>query len=201
MKLPWPLNYLSVYLATRRSAQNTISILKKNGIVINTIFDVGANNSQWTRWLIKEWKYVNVHSFEPLRTAKPLGKHYQFALGDSYKIDTVLFKVGGPSGTGSNIATEGDYFVDYKRFDGLDIIIPINSIVKIDCEDETFGALKGFGERINEFKALRIKMLPFSEHNMFELFNYLRIHSKFKKVYCVESTHIGPIDVMDFLFI
>ena len=53
-------------LINKRSAYNTVALLKKLGITPDHLIDVGCNESQWTHWLWQFYhKDMRIDSFDP----------------------------------------------------------------------------------------------------------------------------------------
>jgi|ERR1035438_7311303 FkbM family methyltransferase len=150
---PFTLDAWKAY--NRHGTAQVIRMIKELGIAPRHLVDVGANESQWAYWLMKEWPDMRLDSFEPLHRFRPQGVIHRLALSDN---EADLRMVSRPGGD-SHIAEAGDTSVKAVRFDSLPFEVLRPAICKIDCENFTSKALCGFGDRINEFEVVVVEML------------------------------------------
>ncbi len=144
--------------SNRVSTAHTIRLIKQLGIMPAHLVDVGANESQWSKWLVREWPELMVTSFEPLKKFRPIGDVQHLALSDSQSEMKMA-----TTNNAYHIDDNGDTLVKSVRFDSLDLLIKKPAILKIDAENFTARALIGFGKRINEFDVVVVEM--WNEYN------------------------------------
>lgn len=140
-------------LVNLRSAFNTIGLCNSLGIVPDTLVDVGAANSQWAIWLKKSFSKMRVISFEPLMAFSPIGELHRYALGEHASSGMMIY-----DGKSSRISPEGTEPVSIMRFDQLDIDISGTCVLKVDAENYTAAALKGFGKHLSRFSLVVVEM-------------------------------------------
>lgn len=118
-----------------RNAKRAIEVCEHLEFTPHTLFDVGANVSQWAYWLDKKWPRLRVESFECNPDVTPkLGRIHRATLSD---MDNPL-------------ETRFDTYWAGRP-------IPQNSILKIDTDPFTPRTLRGFGELINQFRFVAIE--------------------------------------------
>ena len=140
-----------------RCAKDTIRLCNDLKIIPFTLVDVGANKSQWSIWLKRKWKNsLNIISFEPNINFVPKGDNiFRLALTNSNRDDNINLVDNGGS---SYISDTGTLKCKACRFDSLEIKIVRPAILKVDCENFTYKALEGFGERLKEFDVIVCEM-------------------------------------------
>jgi hypothetical protein len=164
-----------------------------------TLVDVGANNSQWSRWLRDEWPDMRIISFEPLDEFKPIGEVHRVALGD----ERCSVRMKSERGA-SHIV--GDGTIPVWRFDNIAIAVSKPAILKIDCENYTAKALRGFGERIHRFDVVVVEMwnhypeLSHFSNQQCEIWRFM-MDAGFRTARVVDCEYaIGTIPVYDIAF-
>lgn len=137
-----------------RSAGNTIAACRKLGFKPTVLIDVGANESQWSYWLKKEWPSLVIHSFEPQPQLATLGEKHEVALAE-YDGQSKLV-IAGPS---SHLSSTGGTQVRVCRFDAhFSHLIHTVSILKVDAENHTAAALEGFGDKLKLFSLVVVEI-------------------------------------------
>jgi FkbM family methyltransferase len=192
--------FASYSMASNRvSTAHTIRLIKQLGIMPAHLVDVGANESQWSKWLIQEWPDLKVTSFEPLQKFHPIGDVQHLALSDSQSEMKMV------SRNAYHIDDNGDTIVKAVRFDSLGLRIKKPAILKIDAENFTARALIGFGKRINEFDVVVVEMWNDFDSQAFknqqaEIWEFMLLHG-FRQCRMVDSLYsIHSISFYDMAF-
>lgn len=143
----------------RRTAQNLIALLQEREIWPVQFWDVGANESQVAKWLVKQWPFMVVHSFEPCPWFKPIGKVYPIALSDADE-GTVMLAASNANGPACPYITKAgdaglvDCVARAVRFDSLQLPVYGPAVLKVDAENYTLKALRGFGAQLSCFNVV-----------------------------------------------
>lgn len=191
----------------RRGTAHVIQLIRELGITPRHLVDVGANKSQWAVWLVKVWPDLHIDSFEPLHGFTPIGNIWRCALSDEEGQAVMVEKSGG-----SHITAEADginrHTVPVHRFDGLGMQILSPAILKVDCENYTAQALRGFGRRINDFSLVVIEMwndwdlreLPHFKNQQAEIWEFM-LANGFRMARVTDYEYaVGSIPVYDIAF-
>lgn len=128
-------------------ATSTIKLIHELGITPRTLVDVGAHESEWASWLLKEWPDLKLTSIDPLPTLRTKGEVIRCALSDQKKAYAFHFEWD-----------ERAQVSPVVRGDSLPINLTPPAILKIDCEDFTAGAMRGFGHRLALFDVVVVEM-------------------------------------------
>ena len=137
----------------RRSALNTISLCHRLAIQPALLVDMGARNSEWAQYLVRRWPKLVVWSFDPSANAKPIGKHFVMACAD--RDGSLRFQECGKA---SHVSTQGHRVVMGIRFDSVRETFRTPAILKVDCENYSFEALRGCGNWLRQFELVHIEM-------------------------------------------
>jgi FkbM family methyltransferase len=149
--------------ANRRGTAHVIKLLHDLNITPRTLVDVGANNSQWARWIKQEYPGLAVISFEPLGCFHPIGEVIRMALGDRAGFADMKIQRGASHITRHYTAVRGSSSspaIRIERFDQLNPALKFNrpAVLKLDCENYTAAALRGFGRRLADFDLIVVEM-------------------------------------------
>jgi len=145
-----------------RTASNFLNLVRELGIKPFQLWDVGANESQFSFWIKKEHPGIEIISFEPCRKFKPLGKVINIALSDSNEGVKGMTDLNGEVCPIIASEIECDNILNevrVVRFDSLGLKPRPGSLLKIDAETYTVKALRGFGGRIEDFDLVVIEVL------------------------------------------
>lgn len=149
-----PATLNSKRFANARSAKNGITLARALGLRPTTLFDIGANESQWAWWWQREWPALNLVSFEPQTAMKPSGRVHRVALSDE-------------NGTGKLIGSDATGYIQENDRGEIEVArfkdywiwpIPDGSVLKIDAEAHSSRALIGFGNRIHRFSLVIVEV-------------------------------------------
>ncbi len=170
--------------ANARSAKRTIEICEKNiGFIPEVLFDCGANESQWAWWINKKWPQIKIESFEPQLSTNPF-------LGDIHRV--ALSDVDGEGTMNGLILNETGTETKIRRFDQYwDKEIPKNSLLKIDTDAHGSRTVRGFGERIKEFRFVIIEVcwdcgLELMKHQAHDIIKMMS-DAGFNRIVCVDA--------------
>lgn len=167
----------------RRTSQNLIALLDELGMEPREFWDVGANESQIARWLVNNYPGMAVISFEPCQRFTPLGTVLRLALSDEDEGKVTMTDqnfsgeacphIGYPIGEACEV-------VEAVRFDSLNFSVRSPAVLKIDAENYTLKALRGFGARLDDFAVVVCEIVNHmpdqSQMRELEAFEAVRIH-------------------------
>lgn len=143
---------------SHRMARNLIRLCLELGVNPQTIVDVGAHNSEVSMWLAQQWPEATVISCEPDSRCHPIGTVVRKALSDHNH--AVAMTSDGDT-VCPHISDRGEIAAEAVRFDWLwkDSEIKRPSLAKIDAENHSVQALRGFGSRIKDFDVVVIEVV------------------------------------------
>ena len=145
------------WVDTRRSAVATINWLRRNGIIPRTLVDAGANNSQWTMRLAREFQLAKIVSFEPQASCRPLGRWHRVGLSD--KDEELAVSGSGTSAVMVPVSGKAtSHAVHAYRLDRYanEFIWP--AVLKVDTEDHTYRTLVGAGDCLGKFACVVVEI-------------------------------------------
>lgn len=179
----------------RRTARSTIDKCRDMHFVPDMIVDCGANENQVTRYWAQTWQKSELISIEPNPNYHPAGRVIRLALGSSN--GTANFRLNGKNST---LANDGNYTVDVRRFDSLDIPVTRFSLVKVDCEYNTVDVLVGMGDLLSSIGMIHVEVLNFdNESTAMNTFGLMASHG-FTKSKLVDAVgwrkHFDYCDVL-----
>ena len=140
----------------RRAAVGAIRLWKELCLgPMRAMVDVGARESEFARWIVDEWPAVELVSFEPDKRHTPRGWVSRAALGSKAARAYLKEEIGlscpfvVPTDPG-NQCTE----IQIARFDSLDVQVARPAMLKVDAENCTLDAVRGFGKGLQYFSVV-----------------------------------------------
>jgi FkbM family methyltransferase len=141
--------------------------MRKRGVTLNTVLDIGAHSGRWTKWISKALgRGAEFHLVEPQtkfgeRLAK-LGKYYPLILSNEPR-EVAFYSIGG---TGDSYLREVT-----SHYQGLEPTkqdaVPLHSVrgipkrvdlVKVDTQGSELDILRGFGETLKSVKLVILEV-------------------------------------------
>ena len=158
-------DWIPALSGNRKDAQNVIALCDMIGFMPEVLYDVGANESQWARHIVRRWPKVRVVSFEPNESCRPFGKtkrdmakgHFLYPVALSSRPGAGRMDCQGAS-VGGEVRRVEMGPVPIWRFAGLGEKVPSNAMLKIDCESGTYDALIGFADDIHKFTVVVVEV-------------------------------------------
>ena len=145
--------------------------MKRRGVHINTVLDIGAHSGRWTQWISKAvGKGAKYHLIEPQTKfadkLTKMGDYYPHLLSNEPK-EVDFYSIGG---TGDSYLREiSSHYQDLeptrvhatplREVPGIPRLI---DLVKIDTQGSELDILSGFGEILNTVKLVILEVPIFS---------------------------------------
>lgn len=131
----------------RRPALNALNLWQELRLgPLRALVDVGARESEFSKWILSECPQAKLISFEPDARLVPQGEIRREALSSVSGSGRLDYNCVCPC---LDIEQSGPVLV--RRYDSLGLRVPTPAMLKVDAEDSTFAALDGFGERLRDF--------------------------------------------------